>query len=296
MENRTVSYSSFLSGIPHPDLESWMHDRVEIPKESLADKRNRYRKQRHRMLKIMEPLFAKIITKMNIVKYKWIWYKVVMSMLHVYMRIVHRLKIRGRRHIPENGAIMYLLHNGDYDVIYFLSAFKEPIGVFTDVGNGFFADFLETVYGFVVRRGTRDVMLEKMVRTILKKNRYFAIWPEGSPSKDGHPKEPFSGVIRVYATLNAMRDVIPFQPVLMRGTETYQYKGDRRKRKILVEFMKPFFLPRAWLKPPREGGKTPREMINQVMLHLAKKVGYTTLKKNHALERRRRMKGKPWRG
>ena len=227
-------------------------------------------------------------------KYRWIWYRVVMRTVHVYLKFVHRLEVRGLENVPKGGSICFLLHNGDYDVMYFLGAFKEPTGVFTDVGDGFFADFLECFYGFVTRRGTRNVMVEKMIRAITTINRYFVIWPEGTPSRDAVPQEAFSGIIRVYATVNANQDRIPFQPVLMRGSETILHKNSRRKWKILVEFLKPFYIPRDWLKPPEEGGKNPRDMINAVMLVLARKVGFTTLRKNYALERRRQAEGRPW--
>lgn len=228
------------------------------------------------------------------IKHRWIWWKIFMGFTHVYMRLIHRMKIRGKKHIPERGAIFYLLHNGDNDVIYFLSAFRKPIGVFTAIGNGIFADLMEHIYGWVPRRGTREVMVEKMIRSILKKNRYFVMWPEGTPSRDGVPMEAFSGIARVYGTLNAHKNIIPFQPVLMRGSETYLHRNDNRKWKILVEYLKPFYLPRDWLQPPEKGGKTPREIINAVMLVLAKKAGYEKLKKNPRLEWRRKLKGRPW--
>nr|MDO8111746.1 hypothetical protein [Candidatus Sigynarchaeota archaeon] len=72
-------------------------------------------------------------------------------------------------------------------------------------------------------------------------------------------------------------------------------KHDRRAWKILVEFLKPIYIPRDWLKRPEEGGKTPREIIDKLMLVLARKVGYKTLRKNWALERRRQLEGRPWR-
>ncbi|MHA1791590.1 MAG: hypothetical protein ACTSVI_03030 [Promethearchaeota archaeon] len=287
------AFPSFRSGIPRPDLVSWMHERVEIKKETSQERNQRYARQ-PRYLKIVDSILSRIVKRLKLCKNAKIAYKIAMNLAHVYLKITHDLKIRGKENIPKSGSIMFLLHNGDKDVEYFISAFKEPVGIFTDVGNGFIADFLERCMGFVTRRGTRDQMVEKMIRTILFRNRYFAIWPEGSPARDGHPKEPFSGIVRVYATLNSKKNIIPFQPVLMRGTETYLYKGDKRFQKILVEFLKPFFIPRQWLQKPEDGGKTPRFIINKVMLALAKKIGYSTLKKNHALELRRRSGGNPW--
>ncbi|HME53839.1 MAG TPA: 1-acyl-sn-glycerol-3-phosphate acyltransferase [Candidatus Lokiarchaeia archaeon] len=282
------------STLPHPELRSWMHERIPLPIESRENRERRYARLEgeERITHLLLTRFMKVV---HLPKYRWIWYRFMMRVANVYFKLVHRLEVRGLENIPKNGSIFYLLHNGDYDVIYFLGAFKEPTGVFTDVGNGFFADFLERFYGFVTRRGTRDVMVEKMIRAITTINRYFVIWPEGSPSRDAVPMEAFSGIIRVYSTINVDKDRIPFQPVLMRGSETILHKNSRRKWKILVEFLKPFYIPREWLKKPEEGGKTPREIINALMLVLARKVGFTTLKKNFALERRRQAEGRPWR-
>ncbi len=287
-------YSSYSESIPRKDLcLPWFHDRVTIPRETIEERANRYNKE-HRIIKKIFPFFSRFMWRFHVIRHRWVWYKVIMHALHRYMRLVHRLEVRGRENIPRDGAIFYLLHNGDNDVIYFLSAFKDPVGVFTAIGNGFFADFMEHVYGWVARRGTANVMVEKMARAILKKNHYFVMWPEGSPSRDGHPMEAFSGIVRVYATLNAKRDLVPFVPVLMRGSETYQHHKDKRKWKILVEFLHPIFLPRAWLAEPRNGGKTARETMDKLMLVLARKVGYSSLRKNHALEWRRRSGGRPW--
>lgn len=281
------------ASIPRPDLASWMHARIPVPAEPLERRRERHEMERRRFGTFVS-FVSRLARRFHVVRYRWFWYRIFTGFGHAYMRLVHRLEVRGRELVPRGGCIMYLLHNGDSDVVNFLLAFKDPAGVFTDVGNGFFADFLENVYGFVPRRGARDVMVEKMVRAILLRNRYFVMWPEGSPSRDGRPMEAFSGVVRVYATVNARKDVIPFQPVLMRGAEIFQHKGSRRPRKVLVEFLKPVFLPRLWLAEPAAGGKSPREIINILMLHLARKAGFSSLKKNWALERRRGAAGRPW--
>nr|MDO8115023.1 hypothetical protein [Candidatus Sigynarchaeota archaeon] len=180
------------SEIPFPRLRSWMHVRIPLPVESKEDREHRYARQHHPE-GFIHSLLTRFLKAFHVPRHRWIWYRAVMGFVHVYLRVVHRLEIRGTENISKNGAIFYLLHNGDNDVMYFLGAFKEPVGVFTDVGNGFFADFLERIYNFVTRRGTRDVMVEKMIRAIQQKNKYFVMWPEGSPSRDARPMQAFSG-------------------------------------------------------------------------------------------------------
>jgi len=295
-----MAYSSFDDGIPYPNLKSHMHERIEIPRESLQQRMQRYLRQKPAVRKA-EGWFARFVKRFKVIKYRWVWWRVLMGFGHLYLRIAHRLEIRGRHNIPKKGAIFYLLHNGNADVEVFLSAMKQPVSIFTAIGNSFFADLMEHCFGFVARRGTRDVMVEKMIRTILKKNRYFAIWPEGSPARGPpgplgppNPIEPFSGIIRVYSVINSRKNNIPFVPVLIRGAESNRGNRTKKKRKILVEIFKPIYIPRNWLQPPEKGGKTPREIINKLMLVLARKVGFNSLAKNWALERRRRAGGQPW--
>ncbi len=280
--------------VPFPWLKSWMHERIPIPAGSPEVNAKMHRRYDEIFLSV-QSLLTRFLMRTHFLRHRWVGYRVVMGTIHVYMKVFHRLESRGKENIPRGGGIFYLLHNGDEDVINFLGAFKKPIGVFTDVGPGFFADFLERFFGFVTRRGTREVMVEKMIRTIWQKNKDFVMWPEGSPSRDSHPMEAFSGIVRVYATLNATKDRIPFVPVLMRGTEMYRKKNSRKLQKHLIEYLKPIYIPRDWLERPEDGGKTPREIINALMLVLARKVGFTTLKKNYALQRRRQAEGRPWR-
>jgi len=212
-------------------------------------------------------------------------------------RIYNRMEIVGRENVPESGAIFILNHFGKKDVILFLSAFEKPVGVFTAVGKGLSADILEHYLHFVPRLGTGKEMIEKMVRTILKKNRYFAMWPEGTISRNQKVLESFSGIIRVYATLNSEKNVIPFVPVIMQNTDAYEFhKKLKKPKKIRLTFLEPYYFPRDWLKKPEEGGKRPRELINHLMMKLARKLGQNKLYKNRVLERRRKTakKRKKW--
>jgi hypothetical protein len=125
-----------------------------------------------------------------------------------------------------------------------------------------------------------------MVRQILLHNRYFAIWPEGHPHP-GPIEEGFSSIVRVYATLNHDRDRIPFVPVLIRGEAAVRRNVQHKPGRIEIHFFKPVFIDRQWLKPLAEGGKTPREIIDFLMLHLARKNGQTSIAPNPRLQRTR---------
>lgn len=246
-------------------------------------------------MRVADAILSRLVRVLGLVKdSRWAIYRAFMAFSRLFFRLHNRIEVHGRARVPDGGAILYLNHRGEQDVVIFLSAFQRPVGVFTDVGNGWLADWMERALGFVPRRGVAPVMVEKMVRALWTKNRYFAIWPEGTASPDGAVMHGFSGIARVYAVLNHDRDRVPLVPVLMRGNESYWWGERRKPKKILVEFLEPFFLPREWLRPPEAGGKTAREIIDHLMLVLARVLGQDHLQPNPLLERRRRARGKPW--
>ena len=111
--------------------------------------------------------------------------------------------------------------------------------------------------------------------------------------------EGFSGIIKVYAAVNSKRDRVPFVPIMIRGAEYYwHWQKSKTKvhktRDIILDIYKPLYLPREWLKPIEEGGKTPREMVNWLMMFLARKKGQEKLYPNGALERRRKSNDRQW--
>jgi len=224
-----------------------------------------------------------------------------MNLQWLRFRISNRIEVHGLENIPSTGAILIINHIGSKDVIMIMSMFRRPLSVFSDIGDSWLADFLEEKVGFISRRGTADVMIESMIQELLTKNRFLAMWPEGSPSFDQRVMEGFSGVIKVYATVNALKDRVPFVPIMLRGAEGYWGWGKGRhgmKRnpfmKTIIDVFKPVYLPRSWLLPPDQGGKTPRDMINWLLMRLARRRGQTELAPNFALDRRRKATDRTW--
>src|SRR6056297_675756 len=162
-----------------------MHKRVEIPSESKKDRMERYKNQRKEG-RYIDYFVSKVLGSLNFHKprVRWAIYKVYMRLKYFWFKLYNRIEVKGRENVPEKGAIFLLNHFGKKDVILFMSAFAKPVSCFTAVGKGLAADILEHYLNFVPRRGTGKVMIEKMVRTILKKTKYMAMWPEGTVSKD----------------------------------------------------------------------------------------------------------------
>ncbi|MHA1821157.1 MAG: lysophospholipid acyltransferase family protein [Promethearchaeota archaeon] len=273
--------------IPYPNLESWMHKRIPLPQETDEEKVERYMSQ-SRLEIIISSILSRIVKYTHVFdgKFQWILYRFVIGILRQFYKIRNKLEVKGLELVPKTGAIFIGNHIRGVDVVApFLAAFKEPVGVFTTLGDGYIADLIEDRWGWVSRRGVGNIMIEKMIRAILKKNRYFVIWPEGTLERQGKVMQGFSGIVKVYATINAKKDIIPFMPF-------YMFEAGPHDR-FYIRFLKPFFIPREWLKRPEEGGKTPREIIDYVMLKLARLQGQKELAPNHSLERRRRDHS-PW--
>lgn len=275
--------------IPYPNLQSWMHERIELPRESIGTRNRRYRRS-HKIEQLASAVVSRFVKWLRLYtgNKRWVFYKLGMKLVGAFYRFWNHMEIVDEHKIPKTGAIFIINHIAGQDVVMtWLSAYEKPVGVFTDMGRGWFADYMEKQFNFVVRKGHAKEMIEKMVRTILLENAYFSMWPEGTLEREGKVMQGFSGIVRVYATLNANQNIIPFVPVFM--TES------RGRQKIVFKILDPYFIPRDWLKKPEEGGKTPRAIIDAVMMKHAAVMGQTELAKNRVLEGRRR-KGRtiPW--
>ncbi len=274
--------------IPLPRLQSWMHTRVPLPIEGRAERMERYENQSDQD-RLIDSIASSILAKTGLLSPRrwWLTYRLACHAIYLTLRALNRLEVRGRKNIPRAGAIFYVNHLSAIDPAILMAASRIPFGFFVDSGYGWLADALETAFGFVSHQGTGEEIVEKFIRTILQKNPFFAIWPEGYYEKD-EVVRGFSGIVKAYAVLNSQRDIIPFVPVILQGAQCYQGGNSKLLTKIRVTFMKPVFLPRPWLRQPGEGGKTPRDIMDALMLRLARKLGQHVLGRNWYLESRRR--------
>lgn len=285
--------------IPHPELESWMFKRRHLPPFFSPDK-ERIERRRQQYWKV-NSFLSRLAKYLHIVKWRWAGFRVCMGLFKAWFKIFNRLKIIGKENIPKDRAIFYVNHPGSLDVMLLEAVVGKPVSCFISWDNYWITGFGEQLYGFINKKFIRydrsikdksltgKYMIEKSVRQILQKNSMFAIWPSGGLSKDGRVKRGFSGVVKMYATLNAKQDIIPLVPVLLEGSGCYHIdknpKLSPRTDKITVKVMKPFFLPREWLNNPDENpeGKTPREIIDYMMMKLAREHGQKYLAPNRGL-------------
>lgn len=276
------------STIPHPKFTSWMHERCELSKES-PDAMLRRWKSQPVILQAIDAVISRLFVKTGALsgRRRLVTYKVIMHVLKVYFRVFNQLKVFGKNDIPKHGCIFYVNHPGSYDPpILWAALAGRQVGGFVVFTSGWFADMIERFYGITrLWQPTQPQKVEWMVRQILLKNAYFAIWPEGHPH-EGPIEQGFSGIVRVYAVLNHDKDRIPFVPVLIRGETAHRQMVQHKNGPIEIHFLKPIFLDRQWLKTPEEGGKTPRESIDYLMEFLARKNGQATFAPNPNLDAR----------
>lgn len=277
------------NSIPYPQIKSWMHKRCDVPTVSLQSKQEIWARQPAK-IQVADAILSRLMIRGGLLKgnMKWVSIKILARVFKLYFRILHSFKVKGLEKIPKSGCIFYLNHPGSLDPFVLLAALPFPFCAFVSWGDGWFSDMYERIYGFSSRRELpREVMIEKMIRTILCRNRYFAIWPEGHPTRYGLVLQGFSSFVRVYATLNNTKDRIPFMPVTIRGSGGYVYDLKPHIRPISLYFHDPIFIERKWIQKPEAGGKSPREITDYLMQHLARLNGQKKFYENDRLSRRR---------
>jgi 1-acyl-sn-glycerol-3-phosphate acyltransferase len=205
--------------IPHSMLAHWSFPRQSIHEEMF----------RSPPLSTGERLFAYGIEKLaRAVRlydpiFRWGSFSALMGIVRWYFRIFNRFEIIGRNSIPDR-AIFYVNHPGSLDSLLFLAAIGRAVACFIGYENYAFTQMLERLFNFINRdHHKKDWLIEKMIRIILQKNSHFAIWPEGRSPLDGRIMYGFSSVVKVYATLNSHRNIIPLVPVLIEGSGCYRY-------------------------------------------------------------------------
>ncbi|MFX0103697.1 MAG: lysophospholipid acyltransferase family protein [Candidatus Hodarchaeota archaeon] len=284
--------------IPFPQYETWMHKRIHVRHLTLKERFERWAKQ-PTFVRALDAVFSRAVrffgwdTKGG----RRAMYKFVIFWFRAYFKIFNRLKEIGKENIPKKGCIFLVNHPGSYDPpILFASVLKSHIpcgqvGIYASWGTGFFNDMIDVFYGMKSARGygpeTMSEKVERMVRQIITRNRFFAMWPEGHPHL-GPIEQGFSSIVRVYSVVNKFEDRIPFVPVVIRGEGASRFGVSHKVGPIEIRYGKPVFVNRDWLKHPDEGGKTPREIIDHMMLIMARMNGQKKFAPNPRLESKKR--------
>lgn len=276
------------SEIPLPQYQSWCHKRIPIPIETNEEQQARWKKQPTPVI-VFEALLSRLAKKLHVFpKYRYTILRLVNGFFYVYFKLFNRLEIIDKHLLPKNGVLIYITHHSVMDPLIIFCCFPTTFfGSLMSWGNGWFADLNDKFYGMVAfkEEDSRQIKVEKMVRSILQKTPFFAIAPEGLVAHDLTVRQGFSSFVDVYLTVNSRGDKIPFMPVLIRGAEKY-FRIKPVFDKTTIQFFPPFFIPREWHRPVNEGGKSPREIADYCMQLLARKNGQQTFAPNPRLDRK----------
>jgi 1-acyl-sn-glycerol-3-phosphate acyltransferase len=205
-------------------------------------------------------------------------YLLTRSVLAPVTRLIYRPVIEGRENIPRTGALVLASNH-----LSFIDSFVIPLVAprrvvflakseyFTGRGiRGLWMRWLFTAVGAIpVNRGTPGAAQEALASAleVLKGGHAFAIYPEGTRSRDGRLYRGRTGVAWLALTAGC-----PVVPVALSGTQYIQPVGSRLPRihKITVRFGEP--LDFSHLQGAK-GGPARREATDAVMAAIAELSG-----------------------
>lgn len=147
------------------------------------------------------------------------FYKVVIRIISLYLRIFNRWTIIGKENIPQQGPLVLIGNHVSYwdpvilacsvnRVVHFMAKeelFKVPV----------FSRIIRWLHAFPIKRGKPDKNALRYSTEILTKGEALALFPEGTRSKTGELLPFYPG-----AALFALRAKAPVVPIVMLGNRT----------------------------------------------------------------------------
>jgi 1-acyl-sn-glycerol-3-phosphate acyltransferase len=203
-------------------------------------------------------------------------YWVIKAVLTPILGVCFRVKVEGREHVPKRGPVILAAnHRSFLDSIFLPLVLRRRV---TFVAKAEYFDDPRTAWFF---RGVGQIPIRReggsaseralgAATDVLRAGRVFAIYPEGTRTRDGYLHRGHTGVARL-----SLRTGTPIVPVGLVGTDEVQ-PVDRRMprlfRPVVVRFGEP-------LDPARyEGGDVEqlalRELTDEVMYEIAQLCGY----------------------
>jgi len=174
-------------------------------------------------------------------------YPLTRSVLGWVARLIYRPVIEGRENIPRGGPLLLASNHLSFidSLVIPLAAPRRVVFLakseyFTGRGlRGLWMRWIFTAVGAIpVRRGTFGAAQEALdsALEVLREGLVFAVYPEGTRSRDGRLYRGRTGVAWLALTAGC-----PVVPVALRGTQDIQPVGSRvpRIRKVTVRFGTP---------------------------------------------------------
>jgi 1-acyl-sn-glycerol-3-phosphate acyltransferase len=182
-------------------------------------------------------------------------------------RILFRMSIEGRHHIPREGAVILAANH-----LSFIDSFVIPLVTPRPVSFLAKAEYFQHtgVKGWLIRASLLDAIAVprgahraaqaslELALEVLNDGKAFGIHPEGSRSRDGRLYRGRTGVAWLALASNA-----PVVPVAVLGTDRVQPVGARfpRPHRIVVRFGPPLRFP----DPPANAAQARRAVTDRIM-------------------------------
>lgn len=193
-------------------------------------------------------------------------------------RLLFLAKISGRRNVPKTGPVILASNHLSFiDSVVITLFAPRPVSFLAKdsyfTGKGFRGTmarvFFTSIGAIPVRRGVGQAAQDALDAglSLLDQGEAFAIYPEGTRSRDGRLYRGKTGV--AWLALNAG---VPVVPVALKGTDKVQPIGSKgiRPSRVSIEFGKPIqFAPSG----RADSGRARRKCTDDIMLEIAKMSG-----------------------
>ena len=203
-------------------------------------------------------------------------YWVVKGVLTPIMRVCFRIKVEGREHLSARGPVILASnHRSFLDSIFLPAVLRRRV---TFVAKAEYFDDPKTAWFFrgvgqiPIRRegGSASERALASATEVLRDGRVFAIYPEGTRTRDGYLHRGHTGVARL-----SLRTGTTIVPVGLIGTDDVQPVDTRMPRlfrRVTIRFGEP-------LDPARYGDFEQehlalRELTDEVVYEIAQLSGY----------------------
>lgn len=203
-------------------------------------------------------------------------YWIVKGILTPFLRLFVRIKVEGRENVPRRGAVILASnHRSFLDSIFIPLVLRRRV---TFVAKAEYFDDPKTAWFFrscgqiPIRRegGSASERALASATEVLRAGKVFAIYPEGTRTRDGLLHRGHTGFARL-----AMRCNVPIVPIGLVGTDEVQPIDSRIPklfRAVTVRFGEP-------IDPERYSGREHdrmalRELTDEVMFEICQLSGY----------------------
>ena len=193
-----------------------------------------------------------------------------------FVRMFVRVRVEGREHVPRRGPVILAAnHRSFLDSIFIPLVVRRRV---TFVAKAEYFDDAKTAWFFKscgqipIRRegGTASERALESATAVLRAGKVFAIYPEGTRTRDGFLHRGHTGAARL-----ALRCQVPIVPIGLVGSDEVQPVDARLPnlfRHVTVRFGEP-------IEPERYAGREHehmalRELTDEVMYEICQLSGY----------------------